>query len=121
MKKYFSRQQNETDLHLVKTLHYNAEETKEHFLYDASRTKSIFICRQQQQTVDKWLKAAKDSLIRRARARANFERANRELERAKQTGKNISQATQNSQVSYIFNLRWVFPLIFRVPQIFWKG
>ena len=27
----FSRQQNETDLHLVKTLHYNAEETKERF------------------------------------------------------------------------------------------
>jgi len=39
-------------------------------------------------------------LIRRARARANFERANRELERAKQTGKNISQATQNSQVKF---------------------
>merc|ERR1712131_17658 len=69
IKTFESRQKNETDLHLVKTLHYNAEETK----------------------------AAKDSLIRRARARANFERANRELERAKQTGKNISQATQNSQ------------------------
>lgn len=50
--------------------------------------------------MDKRLKAAKDSLIRRARARANFERANRELERAKQTGKNISQATQNSQVKF---------------------
>ena len=45
-------------------------------------------------------------MIRRARARANFERANRELERAKQTGKNISQATQNSQacnIPYVFN------------------
>ena len=31
----FSRQQNETDLHLVKTLHYNSEETKDDFLFDA--------------------------------------------------------------------------------------
>ena len=69
--------------------------------------------------MEKRLKAAKDSLIRRARARANFERANRELERAKQTGKNISQATQNSQVKFEVQT-YENMNFFRVPQISWR-
>ena len=42
--------------------------------------------------------ACKDLLIRRARVSANFVKAKRDLERAKQTGKNVSAATQTVQV-----------------------
>ena len=74
-----TRQLNEFDLELVKVFQYHLEETK----------------------------AAKDVLIKRARAKANFERSKRDLERAKQTCKNIPQLTQASQVSLDYPFRLI--------------
>ena len=45
--------------------------------------------------------ACKDLIVRRARVCANFVKAKRDLERAKQTGKNVPATTQAVQVTTV--------------------
>ena len=81
MKKYESRQISEIDVHFVQVLRYHSEE----------------------------MKSAKNALVRRARARVNDDKAQRELDRAKYTGKNLQQATQNAEVYFL--LSWINVLL----------